>query len=48
MDVGVISGVATAFSLLAFVGTTIWALSGRRRKDFERMQALPLEEDVAP
>ena len=48
MNVGVISGVATALSLVAFVVTTIWALSARRRDEFKRMQDLPLEEDVAP
>ncbi len=48
MDVGTVSGIATALSLVAFVVTTIWAFSARRRPDFDRAQALPLEEDAKP
>lgn len=48
MDAGLIGGIATAISLVAFVVATIWALSARRRPDFERVQSLPLEEDVIP
>ena len=48
MNVGTLSGIATAAAMLAFVLATIWAMNPRRRKDFERVQMLPLEEDVQP
>lgn len=48
MDIGTVSGIATALSMIAFVVSAVWALSVRRRKDFERMEMLPLEEDIAP
>ncbi len=48
MNVGTMSGIATAVSMLAFVLATAWAMNSRRRKDFERVQMLPLEEDVQP
>ena len=46
MDIGTFSGIATGASMLAFVLATAWALNSRRRKDFEQVQMLPLEEDV--
>jgi cytochrome c oxidase cbb3-type subunit 4 len=39
-----VSGIITAILLASFLAGTAWAWSGRRRADFERAAALPLEE----
>jgi len=45
MSTGVLGGIATIVSMVAFLGTVVWAMNSRRRKDFERTAQLPLEED---
>lgn len=40
-----ISGVITAVLMLAFIGITFWAWSGRRRADFEAAARLPLSDE---
>jgi cytochrome c oxidase cbb3-type subunit 4 len=44
MDLGTLSGVATAVMLAAFLSVCAWAYSSKRRDDFEAAARLPLEE----
>lgn len=46
MDINTFRGLVTLVVMLAFVGIWIWAWSRHRRKDFDRMASLPLEEDT--
>ncbi|MCU0977355.1 MAG: cbb3-type cytochrome c oxidase subunit 3 [Steroidobacteraceae bacterium] len=45
MEAGTLRGLWTLLALIAFVGVTWWAWSGRRRERFEEASRLPLEED---
>lgn len=44
---GTLSGIFTAVMIALLLCITAWAWSGRRRKTFEAMARLPLEEDSA-
>ncbi len=44
---GTLSGIFTAVMIVLLLCITAWAWSGRRRKTFEAMARLPLEEDSA-
>ena len=46
MEMGTIRGLWTLLALIAFVGVTWWAWSGRRRERFDEAARLPLEEDT--
>jgi cbb3-type cytochrome oxidase subunit 3 len=45
MNIGLVGGIATIVSMVAFLAAVVWAMNGRRRRDFERTAQLPLEED---
>jgi cytochrome c oxidase cbb3-type subunit IV len=45
MNWGVVSGLATLVSMVAFVGVVAFSYSSRRKADFERLSRVPLEED---
>lgn len=45
MDLPTLRGLFTLILMVAFIAIVIWAWSGKRRKDFEEMSRLPLEED---
>jgi cytochrome c oxidase cbb3-type subunit 4 len=45
MDSGTLSGIFTALLTVLFVGICVWAFSPRRRKQFDEMARMPLEED---
>jgi len=47
MNWGVVSGIATLVSMIAFIGVVLFSYSSRRKDDFERMARMPLEEDNA-
>lgn len=44
---GILRGVITFALLLSFIAVVAWAWSGRRRKEFESMARLALDEDAA-
>lgn len=39
-----LSGIVTAVLLVAFIGATIWAWSGKRKPLFDAAARLPLDE----
>jgi cbb3-type cytochrome oxidase subunit 3 len=43
--IGVLRGVMTLILLALFIGVVVWAWSGRRKKTFDAMARLALEED---
>lgn len=43
-----LSGIVTAVLLIAFVGATIWAWSGKRKPLFDAAARLPLDEAEQP
>ena len=45
MNWGVVGGIATLVSMIAFIGVVVFAYSGRRKEVFSRMARMPLEED---
>lgn len=47
MNWGVVSGIATLISMVAFIGVVLFSYSSRRKDDFARMARMPLEEDNA-
>jgi cytochrome c oxidase cbb3-type subunit 4 len=44
--IGIVRGVITLVLMLLFIALTLWAWSGRRKKLFDAMARLPIEEDV--
>jgi cytochrome c oxidase cbb3-type subunit 4 len=44
MDVNVLRSVTTLFMFLVFIGIVFWAMSGRRRADFDAAAQLPFLE----
>jgi len=48
MSIEVFRGIVTAVLMVLFVGLVVWAYSRKRDADFERLAALPLEDDSAP
>ena len=47
MDVNVLRSVTTLFMFLVFIGIVFWAMSGRRRADFDDAAQLPFLEPTA-
>ena len=47
MDVNVLRSVTTLFMFLVFIGIVFWAMSGRRRADFEDAAQLPFLEPTS-
>jgi cytochrome c oxidase cbb3-type subunit 4 len=45
MDINDFRGIITAVVFVAFIGIWVWAWSSRRKRDFDKSAALPLEED---
>ena len=45
MDINDFRGLVTAVTMFAFLGVCAWAYSKKRKKDFEAVAELPLEED---
>ena len=45
MDIGTFNGIWTAVLIIAFMGIVVWAYSANRKKDFDKMANLPLEDD---
>lgn len=45
MNWGVVSGLATLVSMVAFIGVVAFSYSSGRKADFERLSRVPLEED---
>jgi cytochrome c oxidase cbb3-type subunit 4 len=45
MDINDFRGIITAVLLVSFIGLCIWAWSSRRKAEFDKAAALPLEED---
>lgn len=41
----ILNGIFTAILLILFIGIWIWAWSSRNKEKFERMSALPLEDE---
>ncbi|MFN7551761.1 MAG: cbb3-type cytochrome oxidase subunit 3 [Pseudomonadota bacterium] len=44
MDLGTLSGIATALLMAAFIGVVIWAGSTKRKTDFDEAARIPLKE----
>jgi cytochrome c oxidase cbb3-type subunit 4 len=44
MDLNIVRSVVTLVSLLVFLGIVVWAYSGRNKKHFDDMAALPLDD----
>lgn len=42
---GTLSGIAAGALLVTFIGICLWAYSGRRRRAFDAVAQLPLEDD---
>ena len=47
MNIGLVGGIATIVSMIAFLAAVIWAMNARRRKDFERTALVGNVEIVA-
>lgn len=45
MDINIIRGIIILLLIVGFLGTWVWAWSRKRKKTFQRMSMLPLEED---
>lgn len=46
MDINDFRGLLTALTMFAFLGVCAWAYSSKRKRDFETIADLPLEEDL--
>lgn len=40
-----LAGIVTIVSLIAFLAGVAWAMSGKRKREFDEAAKLPLEED---
>ncbi|AMO76999.1 cytochrome c oxidase cbb3-type subunit 4 [Pseudomonas citronellolis] len=45
MDIGTIRGLGTVVVMLAFIGVTLWAYSGKRKQRFDADALLPFADD---
>ena len=45
IDINLARGILMVLLILGFLGIWAWAWSRHRKKDFEKMSMLPLEED---
>lgn len=48
MDLNDARSVLTVLSFVCFIGISLWAFSGRARKDFDEAALLPFGEDDLP
>jgi len=48
MDMGIVRGIITIALMLAFAGLCLRTWSRDRRREYEAMARLPLEESAAP
>ena len=45
MDMGLVRGLITLAVFVLFIAIVVWAYSKKRRKTFEELAAMPLDED---
>ena len=45
MNIDLLRGLALVVLIVAFIALWAWAWSGKRKKEFDDMSKLPLEED---
>ena len=45
MDINTLRGIATIFTMVAFIGIVIWAYSAYKKKDFDEAAQLPADDD---
>lgn len=45
MDSTLLQIIWTVFAFVFFVGVVIWAMSGRRKKDFDKAARMALDDD---
>jgi cytochrome c oxidase cbb3-type subunit 4 len=45
MDIDLLRGLALVLLIVAFIAVCVWAWSSKRKKEFDTMSRLPLEED---
>jgi cytochrome c oxidase cbb3-type subunit 4 len=43
-----LAGIVTLVAMAAFVGGVAWALSGKRKREFDEAAQLPLDDEDAP
>ncbi|WP_417704081.1 cbb3-type cytochrome oxidase subunit 3 [Pseudomonas sp.] len=48
IDIGTLRGIGTILVLASFTAVTLWAYSGKRRKDFGEAANLPFADDHKP
>lgn len=46
MDQGILQGIGTILTMIAFLGVCWWAYSGRKKKDFDEAAQLPFVDDT--
>lgn len=47
MDAGLLQTIWTVIALVFFIGVLFWALSGRRKNDFEKAARMALDDEEA-
>ena len=47
MDIGTLRGLGTLLVLVAFIGVTLWAYSGRNKARFDEAANLPFADEPA-
>lgn len=45
MDINDFRGLATVFTMVAFIGVVIWAYSGKRKASFDEAAHLPFADE---
>jgi len=45
VDINTLRGLATVFTMMAFIGVCLWAYSSRRKGDFDSAANLPFDDD---
>ncbi len=45
LDINFLRGLATVFTMIAFLGVCLWSYSGRRKKGFDQAANLPFAND---
>ncbi len=48
MDTILLQIIWTVFAFVFFFGIVVWALSGRRKKDFDKAARMALDDDKTP
>lgn len=46
MDQGILQGIGTILTMIAFLGVCWWAYSSRKKKDFDEAAQLPFVDDT--